>query len=197
MKKIGLVLLVAVMVFLAGNSGVALADETSEARWNLAKKGAGFVAGFASGVLFHEAGHEIVARLENVNINWSGTRWTVNAANNTKLRHIALAGFGAQIISTEILLGLDQIPKDNSYVLGWLAFNVIESFYYPLRNQLRDDGYGDIKTLRKAGIDTAYVEIGLIAHGLLTAYRIYHNPKFIPYVKATKEELILGIGWSF
>ena len=198
MKK-GLISVITAALFL-GCVGLASAEEIGNSpRLNIAKKTTGFIAGWASGFFFHEAGHEIVARLEGVDMGWSGvfnTRWTVFTSNKNKLRHIALAGFGAQIVSTEIILGIDQIPKDNAYVLGWLAFNVFNSFYYPLVNQLRG-GYGDIETVRKTGIDTAYVEIGLIAHGLLTAYRVYNNPKFIPYVKATKEELILGISWSF
>jgi len=195
MKK--LALFVAVMAFLGSNIGVAWADEASEARWNLAKKGAGFVAGFASGFLFHEAGHEIMARVEGADTDWSaGIRWTVRDVSNRSLRNIAWAGFGAQVVSTEVLLGFDKIPKDNAYILGWLTFNVFESLLYPLRNELQG-GYGDLETLRKTGIDTGYVEIGMIAYGLVTAYRIYKNPKFIPYVRATREEVVLGIGWKF
>ena len=176
-------------------NNVAWADEVSEARWDLAKKGTGFAAGLASGFLFHEAGHEVVARAENVNMSWSGDRWTVRTSGGS-LRNIAWAGFGAQVISTEVILGFDKIPKDNAYVLGWLAFNILNSFTYPLRNELQN-GYGDLETLRRTGVDTGYVEIGMVVYGLLTAYRIYHNPKFIPYIRATKEEVALGIGWRF
>ncbi len=196
MKRLISVMVIIVALFLGYVTSVNAEEIGANSRLNIAKKTAGFVAGLASGIFSHEAGHEIVSRLEDVDLDWSGAHWTVHETDKNKVRHIALAGFGAQIISTEIILGVDQIPKDNAYVLGWLAFNVFNSFYYPLVNQLRG-GYGDIETLRKNGIDTAYVEIGLIAHGLLTAYRVYNNPKFIPYVKATKEELILGISWSF
>jgi len=191
MKKLAL-LIVAVMV-LANN--VAWADEVGEARWNLAKKGTGFASGFLSGFLFHEAGHEIMARVENVDMSWSDGRWRAYASGKS-LRNIAWAGFGAQVISTEVILGFDKIPKDNTYVLGWLAFNVFNSFLYPLRNELMN-GYGDLETLRRTGVDTGYVEIGMVAYGLLTAYRIYKNPKFVPYVRATKEEIIMGVSWRW
>ncbi len=195
MKKLALVIVV--MVFFGINIGVVLADEVSEARWGLTKKGMGFAAGFASGFLFHEAGHEVVARAENVDMSWNGdNRWFAKTSSDSKLRNIAFAGFGAQVVSTEVILGIDKIPKDNAYVLGWLAFNVLNSFLYPLRNELQG-GYGDLETLRRTGIDTGYVEIGMVAYGLLTAYRVYKNPKFIPYVKATKEEIIFGVGWRF
>ncbi len=199
MKRLISVMVIIVALFLGYVTSVNAEGIGANSRLNIAKKTAGFVAGLASGIFFHETGHEIVARLENTDMGWSGvfnSQWRAPSAHNTELRHIALAGFGAQIVSTEIILGMNQIPKDNAYVLGWLAFNVFNSLCYPLLNELRG-GYGDIETLRKAGIDTAYVEIGLIAHGLLTAYRIYRNPQFIPYIKATKEELILGISWSF
>lgn len=189
-----LALLLAVMALLAGNS-IALADEAKEARWNLAKKGTGFVGGLVSGFLFHEANHEIMARIEGADMSWSGGRWTARTSGGS-LRNIAWAGFGAQVVSTEVILGFDKIPKDNAYVLGWLTYNVFNFFLYPVRNELQG-GYGDLETLRKTGVDTGYVEVGMIAYGLLTAYRIYHNPKFIPYVRATKGEIVMGIGWKF
>lgn len=195
MKKSKVAVVIAVLLFFLCSYSFAFADEIKEARINLAKKSAGFVGGCLSGFLFHEAGHEIIAKVENVDMSWSGDRWTARTSGGS-LRNIAWAGFGAQVISTEIILGIDQIPKDNSYVLGWLAFNVFNSFLYPLRNEF-GNGYGDLEMLHRTGIDTAYVEVGLVAYGLLTAYRVYHNPKFIPFIKTTKEEVVLGIGWRF
>ena len=93
-------------------------------------------------------------------------------------------------------MGIEKIPKDNAFVFGWLGFNIINSLLYVLDNELRD-GIGDLETLRATGVNTGFVEIGLVAHSILTAYRIYKNPKFIPYVRATRGELALGIGWRF
>jgi len=178
--------------------GVALADEAAIARWTLAKKSTGFVGGFLSGFAFHELGHEVVARVEGVGMSWQGAdnRWLADTHDKGKLRNITLGGFGAQIISTEIILGVDKIPKDSAFVLGWLGFNILNSLLYVADNELRD-GVGDLETLRATGVDTGFVEIGLVAHSILTAYRIYKNPKFIPYVRATRGELALGIGWKF
>jgi hypothetical protein len=193
MKKTAL--LVAVMTLLV-SSGTVLADESSEARWNLVKKGTGFVAGLVSGFLFHEAGHAIIARIENVDLSWNGGQLYATTSSKNKLRNVAFAGFGAQMLSAEVILGINQIPKDNAYVLGWLSYDIFNLFSYSLENELRGD-CGDLKTLRKTGVDTGYVEIGMVAYGLLTAYRIYKNPQFIPYVKATKEEIVMGFGWRF
>jgi len=202
MKKMMFVIAAAavlvLMVGLFSGNSVALADEAAVARWSLAKKSAGFIGGWVSGFLFHEAGHEVVARVEGVGMSWQGAdnRWLANTYDQGKLRNIALGGFGAQIISTEIILGIEKIPKDNAFVFGWLGFNIINSLLYVLDNELRD-GIGDLETLRATGVNTGFVEIGLVAHSILTAYRIYKNPKFIPYVRATRGELALGIGWRF
>jgi len=205
-------LLVLIAVLILCNSvfaeDVENAEYVRETQLDLVKESAGFVGGFASGVLFHEFGHEFMAELEGVDLDWDlkRGRWTAQTSGN-KLRNIAFGGFGAQIISTEILLGNDKIPKKNSYVLGWLAFNVINEIIYPLRDELQDGGYGDLKTLRKTGVNTNFVNFGLIAHGLWTAYRVYNlksgnqSPnswKFAPCLSVVPgKEVFLGFNLRF
>ncbi len=208
MRKIVLVLSVVLFVLVAG--GQALAEDkpkldASDARWSLLKKTGGFVGGLTAGLLCHEAGHQVVASLEGVSMDWNlggGIqigKWTAHNYSSHSLRNIALGGFGAQVLSTEILLGFDEIPKDNSFILGWMTFNILNSIFYVLVNEL-SSGHEDLKTLRDAGMgrnDVTLLEVGLVAHALLSAYRVYKDPKFIPYVRATKSEFAVGISWQW
>lgn len=170
-------------------------DEVTAARISVAKKAGGFIAGAIAGLASHELGHEVVARFEGADMHWSGTSWSTDTSPSA-LRNIAIAGFGAQVLSTEVILGVDAIPKDNAFVLGWLTFNILNTVQYAAMDSLQG-GHGDFETLRKNGANTDLVKIGLLAHAALSAYRLYKNPKFIPYVQATKNELVLGLAWRW
>ena len=180
--------------------------EVSEARWSLLKKTGGFLGGLVTGFVFHELGHETMARFDGANITWSAgsdyIKGTTHNYSEASLRRIELAGFGAQIISTETLLFFEGIPKDNAFVLGWLGYNVISTFTYILSDQLLSpDGVGDFKSLRtQAGVsrgDVNLLQLGLVAHAALTTYRVFKNPKIKPYISATGREIVIGVGWSW
>lgn len=155
----------------------------------------------ASGYLLHEGGHAFVALIRNVpvnwNVDWGGLHGTIQTSSSCDKRAIGFAGFGTHIVSTELILGIDSIPKDNAYILGWLTFNTLNSIAYSLRNELQKGGYGDLKLLKDNGVDVRYVETVLIGHALLTAYRVYYNPKFLPYIHVTRNEVLLGITWAW
>ena len=196
MKKLLLVLSVAVaFASTFSASCLALADEVSSVRISVAKKTGGFIAGVASGLVFHELGHEAMARFEGVDMRWSGTNWRTSASP-AAMRNIAIGGFGAQVLSTEIMLGVDAIPKDNAFILGWLTFNVLNVANYMIKDEVCG-GYGDFETLRNNGMNTDFLKVGLLAHAALSAYRLYKNPKFIPYVGMARDELVLGLTWRW
>ena len=197
MKKLLLVLSVAVaFASTFSASCLALADEVSSVRISVAKKTGGFIAGVASGLVFHELGHEAMARFEGVDMRWSGTTNWRTSASPAAMRNIAIGGFGAQVLSTEIMLGVDAIPKDNAFILGWLAFNVLNVANYMIKDEVCG-GYGDFETLRNNGMNTDFLKVGLLAHAALSAYRLYKNPKFIPYVGMARDELVLGLTWRW
>jgi len=168
------------------------ADETSaSARISLAEKSTGFVGGIVAGLVFHELGHQAVAELEGANMHWCGTNWHTSAAPSA-LRDIAISGFGTQVLSTEILLGDTSIPKNNSFVIGWLTHNILNTLQYVVRDRLRSGGVGDFRCLRQNGVRVGYIEVGLVAHSLFSAYRLNKNPQFVPYISLTRDEFILG-----
>jgi hypothetical protein len=199
MRKVGTVLLAFAVAFSAypcwGDG-----DEVTAARIDVIKKVVGFAAGWQCGLLFHEAGHAVAARLENVGMDWSDMsdpRWTAQTDNKSKLRVIAAAGYGAEVFSSEVILGANVIPKDNAFILGWLAFDILNPLIYTLRDSLEKGGYGDMETLRNSGVNTDIVKVALLAHAALSAYRLYENPKFIPYVSATQSKIVLGLSWRW
>jgi len=172
--------------------GLSSADSQS-----IAKKAVGFVGGLVAGGFSHEAGHQIMAWVEGADMSWRyDGSWTTNAEGG-KLNRIVLSGWGAEVLITEALLTTDKIPKDSPFFLGTLTYYILHPFAYVLLQELKEDGYGDFKTLKKEGMDIRWLEIGLVAHSILSTYRVYKNPKFIPFVKATADEFVVGIGWRW
>jgi len=193
MKKYIFVILVSVLF-----SSLASAElSPSEARWNIAKKTGGFTAGVASGFVFHELGHYAMAQAEGVDIHWLGDSWWVPEASASEHRNISAAGFGAQVLSTEVILRTDRIPKDNSYVLGWLAYNIANQILYPLRNEFSPNGHGDLATYEKYGGNVEVLEIGLVAHAIWSFYRLKNNPDTPFYIRTTRDEVRVGFSWDF
>lgn len=176
-------------------------DEITAARVNTAKRAGWFVAGYLSGFGSHELHHAVIAKTEGVGMEWSGGvqfpgRWTAHSDDKEKIRRVAIAGFVGQVLSTEVILGIDAIPKNNAFILGWLAYNISNAVYYTAVDNLRG-GYGDFESLRNNGMNTDLVKVGLLAEAAISAYRIYRNPKFIPYVQAAMDELVVGLSWRW
>lgn len=180
-------------------------ESASQARWSLAKKVLGLGAGCFAGFVGHELGHQLVATVEDVDMSWyrngdGRLRWWAHTDDKVKLRNIALGGFAEQILSSEIILGYDKIPKDNSFVIGYMCFNILNSIIYTLENEtslLSDKRPNDLQTLDECGIKKEYVEIVIVSHALLSAWRLYKKPEFLPFIKASHQELIIGLSWPW
>ncbi|MBI4708744.1 MAG: hypothetical protein HY764_00890 [Candidatus Portnoybacteria bacterium] len=141
-----------------------------------------FFAGMGVGFVSHEAGHQIMAGIYGEKLDWGfdGTelRWEISADSKTRLRNIALGGTAAEILSSEILLRT-KAPKDNSFIIGWLAWNIINPIRYVIRHEI-GNGYGDLELIERneQGLDIVYVEAIKIAHSLWTAYRLWNHQEF-------------------
>lgn len=201
MKKIILVALV--VIYFVGFSAFAVAEEldADQARWSLLKKTSGFAAGFAVGLLTHEIGHQVMADLNNVSLTWEKTKWTLYSDKRSTVKQITLGGFGAEILSAEAMLFFDEIPKDNAFILGYLGYHIFNTLSYVLIDQLSANGAGDFQALRNTGgmsrSDVNLLQIGLVAHAIFTAYRVFENPKVKLYVNATSKEIVVGLSWQW
>lgn len=207
MKKNVTVMIVMLLIFYFSVS-LAFAEETkltsSQARWSLSKKVLGLGAGYFAGFVGHELVHQFVAGIENVDMKWEirndNPYWYVKTTDKSKLRNIALGGFAEQILSSEIILGYDKIPKDNSFVIGYMCFNILNSILYTLANEtslFSKKGFEDLQTLEECGIKKEYVEAVIVSHALLSAWRLYKKPEFLPFIKATRQEIVVGLSWQW
>lgn len=207
MKKVSaffiLFLLLCPMTSLAENLGD---DEYSptpwEARLSLAKTAGGFALGWWAGFGFHEGCHQLAAQATDTHMDWVWTGgepiWLISSSTSRfKKRIIASAGLSCQVISSEIILGVDKIPKDNSFILGWLGFNIFNAISYSISNEMHSSGVGDLGMLKSTGVKTEYVEAALIAHALLTAYRTWKNPDFPVFIDVTKKDIVAGFRWEW
>ncbi|MFC1756608.1 hypothetical protein ACFLZC_00400 [Patescibacteria group bacterium] len=182
-----------------------MAGKRGSTGWNLTKKGAGFMAGFAAGKLIgHNGGHEVASWLTGSRLDWSAPasgdwrpQWHLNENDRQKRQLVLFGGFAEQILSTEIILGWGKIPKDNPFVLGWLAWNFVEPIVYTVLHETRDGGYCDLALLEEVGVNAHLVEAGLLAHVAISAFRLYKNPGFPVFVKVTSKEIGIFFGKRF
>jgi len=124
-------------------------------------------------------------------------RWRARTEGR-KLRNVALGGFTSEILSSEIILGYDGIPKDNPFVLGYMFFNIVNPIGYTLGISGSPTGNGDLKTAEKNGLNGDYVKTILVSHALLSAYRLYYKKHgFLPFIKTTDEEIVAGLSWRW
>lgn len=136
-----------------------------------------FTGGILSGFVCHELGHQIIASSTNTDLSWNSFEWTAKGTN-TDVRNVALGGTIAEVTSTELILN-SKANKGNSYFLGWLAFNVLNSAGYAIIDVF-NGGYGDLETIRKHenGLKVEYVIAFKIFYSLFTGYRLLNNEDF-------------------
>lgn len=160
-----------------------------------AKDFALFLCGGVAGALFHEGGHILAARLQGVELDYVDSRgWLMFNSSPSQSRIISLGGFGAQILSQEVILGADII---NPFTVGWVTFNNVNTIAYIITDSVVKGGHGDFKFMRESGINTDVVKVVLLAYTAFSAYRVSKNPKIMPYFEIAKDELFFGLGWEW
>jgi len=154
----------------------------------IAKEGSLLILGITSGFAFHELGHQAVAEVKGIDMKW---KLNGNWDSDRKDQVVSLAGFGAQILSTEVMLNTN-INKKNSYVFGWLAYNVIGAIQYTIANEIartrgqKHNDFQNIKTDR-------FVEAVIVSHALFTAYRVYKNKDYPVWIGVSRDKVIVGL----
>lgn len=199
-----LIILVAAVLFGLGAGTARAADarkvispeEAANAQkitpWSLVK----FSAGAVSAFLIHEAAHELAATATGNSLSWDpGTvnqpiQFQEDADSSTDAFYINAAGLTAQLVGTEIILGVDKIDKDDAFVRGMLAWNVLNPISYALdywfinrTNKEKTNGYeGDIQGIEyHKGDDTANVfAASIVAISLVQGYRFLKTQDWAP-----------------
>ncbi len=161
-----------------------------------------FATGITAGIASHEFGHYAVGKLQgmdNVKLRPFKTTYTYEKYDKSKARNFLLGGFASDVIGSEVVMSNDKLfPKDNNFVLGYLAWTMIEPISYTIRHEFGWEGEnGDLRGLERTGMKTEWLEVGMIAHSALTYYRLRHNPKSPLYVEASPSKVLLGAKWEF
>lgn len=147
-------LLLATILLILSNSEGAESQENS-----LAYSFLKFSAGVITGALIHEGAHALVAAATDISMNWKiGTYnqpigFTEEAKSKDKGLAVYSAGLLSQVISAEFILQADKIDKNDSFVRGLMAWNVLNAVFYTLdywvfkiTNKGDGDNYqGDLK----------------------------------------------------
>jgi hypothetical protein len=123
----------ALLPILPGVHPACAADEAITAR-SVAK----FAAGVVSSALVHEGAHALVAAATNTDLTWKSGNYnqplafTENATSDAKGIALYSAGLLAQLISSEIILDVDSIDKNDAYVRGMMTWNILNPIFYAL-----------------------------------------------------------------
>ena len=133
----------------------AAAGEASQEDFSALK----FAGGILTAYAIHESGHLLAAAITGTDLTWdAGTYnqplgFTENAQTDGAGLAVHSAGLIAQAVGGEVILQTDRIDKNNNFVRGMMAWNVINPIIYTFdywfihrANQSDKDTFqGDIK----------------------------------------------------
>ncbi len=97
-----------------------------------------FAAGVASSMLMHEGAHALVAATTNTHMSWKAGNYnqpiafTEDADSGAKGVALYSAGLLAQLGTSEVILQVDRIDKNDAFVRGMMAWNVLNPILYSL-----------------------------------------------------------------
>ena len=155
-----------------------------------------FSAGIVSAFLIHEGSHALVARLTNTDMHWEigtlnqPTIFTENANTDWKGWAINSAGLISQVAGSEIILQVDKIDKNDAFVRGMMACNVLNPILYSLdywvfhsTNKINGNSYqGDLAGIEhysnKATADGFALSMSAIA--VFQGYRFLKTQSWAP-----------------
>jgi hypothetical protein len=120
------------VIGLSMTSAGAAEDDTT---WGSALK---FTAGMVAAFTIHEAAHAFVAELTNTEMDWEIGNYnqpfsfTEHADSDWKGAAVHSAGLISQAIGSEIILQTNGIDKNDDFVRGMMAWNVVNPILYAL-----------------------------------------------------------------
>ena len=97
-----------------------------------------FCAGVVAAFSIHEGGHALVGWVTGTDMDWEWgdinqpLRFTEDSESDTEGAAINLAGLIAQAIGGEVILRVDKIDKNDAFVQGMMAWNILNPILYAL-----------------------------------------------------------------
>jgi len=164
-----------------------LRGDTKESNMlSLMKFGTGMITAYA----LHETGHALAASLTGTDIDWGvGTYnqplgFRDYAENDTAGMILHASGLVTQVFSSEVILQAESIDKNDSFVRGMMAWNIINPILYALdywviRRSNKEDGntyQGDLEGFENYS-NEATANIFAAAMAGLAAYQGYRYVK--------------------
>lgn len=97
-----------------------------------------FAGGAVSAFMIHEGAHFMAAEITNTNLGWEVGNYnqplafTENAKSDSDGLAVYAAGLTVQVVGSEIILNVDKINKNDAFVRGMMAWNIINPILYAL-----------------------------------------------------------------
>ncbi len=160
------------------------------------KNTAKFLTGVIASAVVHEGAHALVAEVTDTPISWGSGHYnqpisfTENAESNSKGTALYSAGLLSHALTSEIILDVDRIDKNDAFVRGMMAWNIINPILYALdywviHSSNKIDGnyhQGDLSGIEHySGKSSANAfAIGISAVTLFQAYRFIKTQDWCP-----------------
>ena len=90
-----------------------------------------FLAGVASAALIHEGAHALVAGATDTHMSWKAGNYnqpigfTEEAGSDSKGVALYTSGLLSQALTAEVILDVERIDKNDAFVRGMMAWNII------------------------------------------------------------------------
>jgi len=155
-----------------------------------------FSAGVVSAFMIHEGSHLLVAEATDTDIDWEAGNYnqplgfTAETDNDTKGVALFSAGLASQVIGSEIILQVDRINKNDAFVRGMMAWNIINPILYSLdywffriSNQDNGNGFqGDIEGIEHYSNETTanVFALSMVAIASFQGYRFLKTQTWAP-----------------
>jgi hypothetical protein len=147
--------MMAAFAFLIFQAQPASAQEAGRAWVSVLK----FAGGVAAAYAVHEGAHWAVGEITNTHLEWEAGSYnqpiafTEKGAGDSDGVAVYSAGLIAQVAGSELILNVDRIDKNDAFVRGMMAWNIVNPILYALdywffhiANDASDDSFqGDIK----------------------------------------------------
>ena len=195
----------AALIAIVLNVTCAIAGDEGITRGSVLKFCAGIVAAYAT----HEGSHALVAGVTGTDLDWEiGTYnqpvgFTENADSDSKGVAVHSAGLIGQAIESEIILQADKIDKNDAFVRGMMAWNIVNPIIYALdywfirvSNQKNGNSYqGDIEGVEHYSNESTAngFALSMVAIAAFQGYRFLKTQSWAPdWVKGEKHTVNLA-----
>lgn len=198
-------ILAAIVILVSFAPAAARADGSDLSAVSVAK----FAAGIASSMLLHEGAHAVVAVATNTHMSWEAGNYnqpigfTEDVDSDAEGVALYSAGLLTQLGASEVILQVDKINKNDAFVRGMMAWNVLNPILYSLdywvfriANKNGGPSYqGDLQGIEHFSSEATAqgFAIGITAIAAFQGYRFLKTQDWAPeWLKGTPDNVTLA-----